>query len=234
MNQSITDGEVLFGNDSSIVNLTAHRINPAHHYHDGPPNPTWITIGQFKQVLDAIVDRADVHLTLDDGFASDVEIALPLLLERGLTAEFFVLAGRLGEPGRLDHEGVRQLVSSGMSIGSHGWMHRDWRRLDERQASQELGDARQVLAEITGQPVDAVAVPFGSYDRTVLRRLRQARITRVYTSDGGRARRDSWLQPRTSLRYDLDLAWITRVLDSTPSGKQRLRTAAARLVKRLR
>ncbi len=43
-------------------------------------------------------------------------------------------------------------------------------------------------ANSIGEPVSSVAIPFGSYDRRVLRRLRGAGLRRVYTSDGGRAR----------------------------------------------
>jgi peptidoglycan/xylan/chitin deacetylase (PgdA/CDA1 family) len=193
-----------------------------------------VSIAQFEQVLDAVVARSDIRLTFDDGNASDVEIALPRLGERGLTAEFFLLAGMLGEPGRVDRAGVRSLLEAGMAIGSHGWSHRDWRRIDEVQAREELDDAHRVLAGLTGAPVSRVAVPFGSYDRHVLRRLRAAGVTRAYTSDGGRTRPDAWLQARTSLRHDIDAAWITRVLDPDTSLAQRARGSAVRAVKRMR
>ena len=49
---------------------------------------TWVTVEQFEQVLDAAVGRPDVRITFDDGNASDVEIALPRLVDRGLTGEF--------------------------------------------------------------------------------------------------------------------------------------------------
>jgi hypothetical protein len=51
----------------------------------------------------------------------------------------------------------------------------------------------------------------------VLRRLRAAEVTRAYTSDGGRAKPDARLQAPTSLRHDLDAAWIARVLNPDPS-----------------
>jgi hypothetical protein len=79
-----------------------------------------------------------------------------------------------------------------------------------------LDDAHRVLGELTGHPVSHVAIPFGSYDRHVLRRLRAAGVTRAYTSDGGRARPDASPQARTSLRHDLAVAWIARVLDPNP------------------
>src|SRR5262249_53718995 len=130
---------------ASIVNLTVHGIGPAVRQLDPDENLTWVDIEQFERVLDAAVGRPDVRITFDDGNASDVEIALPRLLERGLTAEFFVLAGLLGQPGRVDHDGVRELCKAGMSVGSHGWAHRNWRQLDAEQATEEIVEANRVL-----------------------------------------------------------------------------------------
>lgn len=171
-----------------------------------------MTVEQFDRVLDAVEERADVHLTFDDGNESDVEIALPRLVERGLTAEFFPLAGRLGQRGYLDHDALRDLARAGMEIGSHGWEPRDWRRLDDRHARRELTDAPKLLGDLCGRPVRRYSLPFGAYDRRVLDRLREAGATRVYASDGGETSRDGWLQPRTELRHDLDQEWLDGVL----------------------
>ncbi|MEU4572357.1 polysaccharide deacetylase family protein [Nonomuraea sp. ATR24] len=218
----------------AVTNLTVHGIGEAPRELDPGEDLTWVSVAQFEQVMDAVAGRPDVRVTFDDGNASDVEIALPRLVERGLKAEFFVLAGMLGEPGRLDSEGVRELLGAGMRIGSHGWAHRDWRTLDARQAAEELSAAHRLLGQLTGEPVSRVAIPFGSYDRDVLRRLRQAGVTRAYTSDGGRARADSWLQARNSLRSDLDGGWISRVLGGGPSLPRRAAKLAMRLYKRVR
>lgn len=219
---------------TSVVNVTVHGVGKAARTLDPGEDQTWAATSQLELVLDAAVDRDDVRISFDDGNASDVEIALPLLVQRGLRAEFLVLAGLLGTPGRLDVAGVRELIRAGMSVGSHRWAHRDWRGIDDAQAQQELGDARRVLSELTGHDVSRVAIPFGSYDRHVLRRLRHARVTCAYTRDGGRARRSDWLQARTSPRHDLDAEWIARVLDGTPTSVQRARCTAARTIKRLR
>ncbi|HEY0636031.1 MAG TPA: polysaccharide deacetylase family protein [Pseudonocardiaceae bacterium] len=217
-----------------MINLTVHGIGEPVRPLDPGEDGTWVSVGQFERVLDACVGRTDVRITFDDGNSSDLVHGLPMLLERGLTAEFFVLAGRLDEDGRVDADGVRALLDAGMGVGSHGWDHVDWRRLDEDGARRELTEAGRVLSEVCGRPVDRVAVPFGSYDRRVLRRLRRAGVRRVYTSDGGPARPDAWLQPRTSLRRELDDAWIDDVLSGRPGPLRRTRRAAARLVKRLR
>lgn len=217
----------------SVANFTVHGVGAVDRELAPGEDVTWVSVAQFEQLLDAVVGRPDVRITFDDGNVSDLEIGLPRLLERGLTAEFFVLAGRLGEPGRIDAAGVRELVGAGMAIGSHGWAHRDWRRVDSQTARQEIHGALRALTELAGYRVSRVAIPFGSYDRHVLRRLRQAHVTRAYTSDGGRTRPDSWLQARTSVDRDLDAGWIRRALDPAPA-LARARGFAARKAKRVR
>lgn len=220
---------------TSIVNITVHGIGTPDRPLDPDEGDVWVTVEQFEEVLDAVVGRPDVRITFDDGNASDVEIGLPHLLKRGLTGQFFVAVELLEQPGRLDRDGVRELARSGMTIGSHGWAHCDWRTLAPGREREELVEARRVLKELVGEPVSEVSIPFGSYDRHVLRRLRHSGVTRAYTSDGGRARPDSWLQARTSLRSTTtDSAWIENLLNGTPSVPRRARQLAARTVKRLR
>jgi peptidoglycan/xylan/chitin deacetylase (PgdA/CDA1 family) len=217
-----------------VVILTVHGIGPAPRSLDPGEDRTWISVDQFEHALDAVVGRSDVRLTFDDSNASDVEIGLPRLIERGLSAEFFVLAGLLGEPGRLEPGDVRQLYQAGMRVGSHGWAHRDWRRIDQSLHAQEFCDSRRLLGELTGQAVSRVSIPFGSYDRHVLRHLRRTGITHAFTSDGGRARPDTWLQPRNSMRADTGHEWLRGVLDARPPHSLRGRRIVARAFKRVR
>jgi peptidoglycan/xylan/chitin deacetylase (PgdA/CDA1 family) len=225
--------------DPQVVNITVHGVgDPVRPLDDGESR-TWITVDQLDVVLDAAEGRPHVRVTFDDGNVSDVEIGLPRLLERGLVARFFVLAGCLGAPGRLNSDGVRELHRAGMSIGSHGWLHRDWRTLDwERpqalEVQQEIVQARRVLSEVVRADVSQVAIPFGAYDRHVLAALRRSGVTRVYSSDGGWARAGSWLQPRNSVHAEDGAAWARRVMASPPSLPRSARQRAARAVKRRR
>lgn len=214
------------------VNLALHGIGRPARQLDPGEDERWVTVEQFEQVLDAVAGHDDVHLTFDDGNESDVEVALPRLVDRGLTAEFFPLAGRLGQRGYLDRDGLRELARAGMEIGSHGWEPRDWRRLDDRHARRELADAPKLLGELSGRPVRRYSLPFGAYDRRVLSRLRQAGATRVYTSDGGAAKRDGWLQARTELRHDVDDEWLDGVLAASPGVYRRAGRWASRLFHR--
>lgn len=223
-----------------VVNVNVHGVGPlpARPLEDGE-DQVWTSVEQLERVLDAAVGRHDVVITFDDGNSSDVEIGLPRLLERGLKARFYLCPGLLGEPGRLDESAVRELHGAGMTIGSHGWTHRDWRTLDwgpggAAGVHDEMVRARRHLERLTGSEVSEVAVPFGSYDRHVLRCLRRTGASRVYTSDGGWARPTAWLQARTSIRRDDGPDWVARVMDERPPLARRARSRAARAVKRLR
>jgi len=218
----------------SVVILNVHGVGPVNRTLEPGEDRLWVSTEQFEQVLETVAGRSDVLLTFDDGNASDVDIALPLLMKAKVKAEFFVCAGLLGSPGRVDEDGVRELLAAGMQVGSHGWAHRDWRTVTESESEQEFVEAHRVLAKLTGAPVTTVAIPYGSYDRHVLRHLRPAGLRRVYTSDGGPARPHQWLQARNSLTRDLDHAWTTQVLnDAVPLSRRAYRTAA-RTVKRWR
>jgi peptidoglycan/xylan/chitin deacetylase (PgdA/CDA1 family) len=183
-----------------VVNF--HGIGPCPEGIDPGEAAVWMDTERFTALLDYIAAAPPgppIHVTFDDGNASDISIALPELLKRGLTASFFLCAARLDAPGYVSSAGVAQLIDAGMEIGSHGMHHRDWRTLDEGALCEEIGAARRRLEEVCSRPIHAVAVPFGSYDRRVLARLRGADFARVYTSDRGLARTTAWFKPRNTL-----------------------------------
>jgi peptidoglycan/xylan/chitin deacetylase (PgdA/CDA1 family) len=183
-----------------LINLGFHGIGAPERELEPDEDQFWIDAPQFEELLDAALALPEVRLTFDDGNASDLSVALPLLVERGLTASFFVIAGRLGQPGSLAADDVRALAEAGMTIGTHGMQHRSWRSLDENGYREELDEARALLEAAAGSPIDEAACPYGAYDRRALRALRQREFRRVYTVDRRAARPDDWLQPRFVIR----------------------------------
>lgn len=188
------------GRPDDVLNFCFHGIGvPGRELEPGEEN-NWVETAQFEELLDVIVRFPSVRISFDDGNSSDAELALPALRRRNLTATFFILSGRLGQPGSLTTADVRGLVQADMTVGSHGARHRPWRTMSARELHAELTGAQQVIAAAAGQPVDQVACPFGSYDRRVLSAIRRRGFSRVYTVDGLPASSNSWLQSRYSVR----------------------------------
>ncbi|GIF05155.1 polysaccharide deacetylase family protein [Actinoplanes siamensis] len=214
------------------INILFHGIGtPARELEPGEQR-YWISESSFAALLDDIVSwSVPVRLSFDDSNSSDVEIALPALLDRGLTAEFFVLAGRLGSAGSLGEPELRVLLSNGMSVGTHGMHHHPWRAMSPPAIHEELSLARDRIAAVTGRPVTRAACPLGRYDRTTLTGLRRLGYTTVFTSDRRPASPGAWLQPRFSV-YDTDTPDSVRAaVQRSRRLPVRARNAAATLVK---
>ncbi|MEA2361397.1 MAG: hypothetical protein QOD71_542 [Thermoleophilaceae bacterium] len=126
-----------------------------------------------------------VAITFDDGYADNHTHALPLLRARGMTATFFVAVGflerdedvmaHLAEVWQtppeqlrpLSWEQVAEMRAAGMSIGSHTWSHRNLAHLSIDAAEADLRRSREVLERRVGEPVRAIAYPWGKLGRHV-------------------------------------------------------------------
>jgi peptidoglycan/xylan/chitin deacetylase (PgdA/CDA1 family) len=217
-----------------VLNICFHGIGEPGRALEPGEDLYWVGTDDYLRILDVLVDRADVRLSFDDGNRSDVEHGLPGLRERGLSATFFVIAGRLGEPGSLDEDAARELRDHGMQLGVHGMTHRSWRGMDEATARHELVDARARVADLAGRAVELAAMPLGQYDRTALSQLRRCGYRHVFSSDRAPARQGAWLQPRFSVRSCDTPASIRREVLSGPSWSRRLERGAVGWAKRLR
>jgi peptidoglycan/xylan/chitin deacetylase (PgdA/CDA1 family) len=207
---------------SKAINLTFHGVGEREREAEPGEDGTWLTVDSFISVLDSVMDRPEIQISFDDGNASDLVHGLPALLERGLRATFFVVAGRLGEPEFLDELGVRALAAAGMTIGSHGMRHRPWRWLGDDALREELVGARKILESVVRRPVTEAACPFGSYDRRVLASLRRSGYRRVYTSDRGTSDPEAWVQPRNSVVRGEGTALINGILSAERSAPRAL------------
>ncbi len=186
-------------------------------------------------------DRA-VVLTFDDGYASVIETAWPLLCERHMPATSFVVSGAwdgkrrypwdLDEP---EHDRLRlsrpdeiaDAARSGLDIGSHTVSHPWLPRLDPVDLERELVESRAAVSELIGRPVTSLAYPTGGWDSSVRAAAADAGYTIGITVDRGlNTNRTPQLSLRRSfapsdaadLRIALDGGYsVLRPLDSVRS-----------------
>jgi peptidoglycan/xylan/chitin deacetylase (PgdA/CDA1 family) len=219
---------------NSVVNVCFHGIGTPQRELEPGEAPYWVSEAAFHRILDELAEWPDVRISFDDGNASDVEVGLPALVARGLDAQFFLLAGRLDQPGCVSSDGIRELRAHGMTVGSHGMWHRSWRGLSPREQVEEFVTARDRLAEVAQAPVTVAACPLGRYDRQVLKALRDNGYTKVYTSDRRPARPDSWLQARYSVKDGDTAEGLRAQIRTRPPLAGRVRASAVGAVKRWR
>jgi len=217
-----------------IINF--HGIGTPERGLDPGESPFWLPRSLFCRVLDriqALGDREQIAITFDDGNRSDVTTALPELLERGLKATFFIITGRLDQPGSLRRSDLVALAGQGMGLGSHGVGHLDLKGLDAEGLTSDLERSRRDLEALSNRQVRTFAIPFGRYNAKVLGAIRAAGYQHAYTSDGGDARATEFLQPRRSLRGDMSQDEIEAILAGEMPLLRRMRRSVAMGVKRL-
>ena len=217
--------------------MTKQAILMFHGVGDVPANipaaevPYWITKAFFDEIVTFVKDRSNVVLTFDDGNVTDLDAARTLAAA-GLKGSFYVLAGRIGKPGYLGREDLRQLVDLGMEVGLHGTNHVDWRRVDRLELKDETVTSRAVLADAIGQPITSVAIPFGAYNKPVMRHLESQSFDRIYTSDNGLAVPGSRFLRRNPVMDWQTIRDIEAIVDDRANPLTRLRRTIMPVIKR--
>jgi peptidoglycan/xylan/chitin deacetylase (PgdA/CDA1 family) len=108
-----------------------------------------------------------VVLTFDDGYADFSTAALPVLRANGFHATVFVVSGFVGRPGYMSAAEVVGAARAGMTIGAHTVHHVELAHIPASLARVEIEVSRGQLEQLTGQPVNDFAYPYGDTSRAV-------------------------------------------------------------------
>jgi peptidoglycan/xylan/chitin deacetylase (PgdA/CDA1 family) len=202
-----------------------------------------VTVRELAGALAEGVVENTVCITFDDGFASIVEHAAPLLEERDLTATVFCVAGHLGGTNdwpsardggyrsRLaDASALSALASRGFEVGSHGMEHAPLAGASEAVLRREVSESRAALAHELGSHVTSYAYPYGALPgasalRLVGRTYGAACTTSLRTVSAGD---DPHLLPRVDAHYLRSPERLQRALEGELGVYLRARGVAAR------
>ena len=113
-------------------------------------------------------DMKKIALTFDDGpHPTYTEQLLDGLKERGVHVTFFVT----GEHARLHPDIIKRMQEEGHLIGNHTYSHIQLTSKNREKFKQELIDTNAVIQEITGEEVQYVRPPYGSWDKSFEKEL---------------------------------------------------------------
>lgn len=127
---------------------------------------------------------AMVSFTFDDGYISTYTEAFPILSKYCFVGTAFVITSKVGEPGYMNSEQLKELYSSGWEIGSHGVNHFNLTQLTDKEALLELQKSKQFLERL-GFSVYSFASPYGEWNEKTLKLISQYYLThRLAWPDG--------------------------------------------------
>lgn len=165
--------------------LTYHRVTDdgeVSQYYDVP-------VSSFRDHVARVARfKSDMEIvfTFDDGTQDHLRAA-EILAEHGLIGTFFLVWGRLGQPGYIAREEVGSLIRLGQVVGSHTITHRLLPTLSDAELNKELSDSRDKLANLAGYAIEWFAPPGGHYDSRSSRAAHEAGYRFFRTMDWGYA-----------------------------------------------
>ncbi len=150
------------------------------------------------------LDHDSVLVTIDDGYRSVHDTALPILKRHGIPAVLFVTVQGIGsDPSNQPDSGIvaderyltwdelAGLEAAGVSVQSHAWTHSSLGRMSAAKVQEEAARSREILESRLGRAVTAFAYPFGTradYTAATREVLDRCGYTLAFTSQHGAIR----------------------------------------------
>jgi peptidoglycan/xylan/chitin deacetylase (PgdA/CDA1 family) len=239
---SVIDGDRPLSNDphKQHIPLTlflAHLTYLQKHHH-------LVSLDEFQAARrqNRTLPDYSVVITFDDGFEDFYTVVAPHLLRRNVPATVFVITDRasrflpLNGESFLSWKEIRELVDSGLSVGSHTCTHPQLPDLSVPDAMRELADSLAAVQTQTQQSRVALSYPFGQTSEPVARMAETSGYSCAIADDCGpnHPHTNLFELSRTVIASDDDIAtfaarvsgltwWISNLRQAVyPRGKRRL------------
>ncbi|MEI6057092.1 MAG: polysaccharide deacetylase family protein [Lentisphaerota bacterium] len=208
---------------------------PIFYYHSiGGMPPESLAIDLFKQHLETLREKSfktitfsdlllnnynqeekNAVLTFDDGLLDNYENAVPLLVEFGFKATFFVVPGydhvtRWVNPDNrkwsdqlkpgftipfkcMNTMHRRELIKIKMEIGCHSYTHSPLTKIEQEQYEHEIIDSKHLLEQELGYKINAFCYPKGRFNKSVIEMVKHVGYLGATTTIPG------YFNPETNL-----------------------------------
>jgi len=150
---------------SDIYSISRSRFTDHLDYLSERRADVSLTVRPFSEI-----SEIGVSITFDDGYSDNLDIAAPLLIERGFPFHVFVNPGFLisGDRRYLNQSTLCELAGiPGVTIGAHGYSHKRLTECSPTELNGELNSSKKWLEDTIGQEITSMAYPHGALSNNV-------------------------------------------------------------------
>ena len=148
---------------------------------------TTITLLEFMKAKRGKMELPEkpIVLTFDDGYESNYLELLPILEERGMRAMVYMVTNRIGQPGYLSWDELRDMQGRGIEIGSHTANHLPMTELSPGEQADEMRLSKLIMEWNGINTVFSFSYPNGKYSESMPELLRENEYLTAVTGDAG-------------------------------------------------
>lgn len=126
-----------------------------------------------------------IAITFDDGWRSQYENALPILVKNNIPATFYIYTGVIGGKAYMTWDNLHELVADNMEIGDHTKNHPRLTKIAPEKLDEELLQSKIILERDLHVKVTDFAYPYGNYNDNIIKELKQYGYISARTSNKG-------------------------------------------------
>lgn len=177
------------------------------------------TLLTFERWQDVTKVKKPIFITLDDGYKNNLNVYS--IFRKVETESFqpkatmFIISDFIGRKTRLSEADLKMLADSGLiSIQSHSATHPELTKT--KNLRYELEDSKEKIQKITGQPVIALAYPYGLFNDKVIEETKTyyryglTTIPKLFTVKG--SKNEDYLLPRLYIKYDTTIDEFAKII----------------------
>jgi peptidoglycan/xylan/chitin deacetylase (PgdA/CDA1 family) len=158
-----------------------------------------------------------VVITFDDGHATDLSFALPLLKEYGFNATFFISTGNIGISNKwLTWDAIKLLLQEGMDIQVHGHTHRFLDTCTSEELIEELAKPVKIFKDTIGHQITHLSLPGGRFNKKTLELAKNLGYLTISTSLPGlnhiEANNKFKLLKRNAIHQGIDISEFQKII----------------------
>lgn len=175
-----------------------------------------LTMAEFSAIMEGQAAAPDkpVLLTFDDGYVDNHSTVMPLLSKLGFPATLFMSPGVMDDKRFINWEQAADLRDSGWDIHPHGMTHPYLTKLTAEEQAYEITEARKQIEEKLGVTADVFCYPYGQYNNTTLKILKDNGFRYAFTIDQGKTnpKQHPYKLKRVFVNGEEDLSALVRKL----------------------
>ena len=114
-------------------------------------------------------------LLREKDFEPKIELMQTLKLKRQVETDFWL---------QMTEEEIKELSDSKwVTIGSHGYYHNDLAKIPVASVKDEVSRSKEFLENVTGKEIEALAFPYGSYNKDAIHETKKAGFTKLLAAE---------------------------------------------------